>query len=239
MARSTVCRVEGCDNPRVKGTFLCETHIGSKRRCEGIVKEVDPDTGEVLKERQCKRAARPGHVYCSNHGASGSAADIASHTASALTAMQRFVKPYEGDIDPVSAFEMEFRRTYGRILWLEEQIANLESTDDLIWGVTKEEQVNAAEFAGTNTTSEARIHVFEEMLRWERKHFLELEKVWIRANLDERRLTMMRSQIDYTYTLVMRAAQMLGHDVTDPGVRDVLGRLFEGEMRAIEARLEE
>lgn len=239
MAGHSLCRVDGCDRPRVQGTFVCESHLGEKRRCEGVVHEVDPETGEVLKTRRCKKAARPGNVYCHHHGGSGEKGDLAANRASAMTAMQRFVKPYEGDIDPVSAFEMEFRRTYGRILWLEEQIGSLESEQDLIWGITKEEDVSATEFAGVNRTYEARIHVFEDMLRWERKHFLELEKVWIRANLDERKLSMMRSQIDYTYTLVVRCAQMLGHDPADPSVRDIIGRLFENEARAIEARLEE
>ena len=155
--------------------------------------------------------------------------EVSQRTA-ALTAMQRFVQPFQGELDPITAFESEFRRTVGRILWLEEQIAAFESEQDLIWGKVREEQVNAAEFAGTNKTYEARIHVFEEMLRWERKHFLDMEKVWIGAKLDERRLTLMQSQINYTYGLCVKLALALGHDPADPGTRTIIGRLFEHEL---------
>ena len=154
--------------------------------------------------------------------------EVSQRTA-ALTAMQKFVQPYSGAIDYVSIFEGEVRRTYGRILWLEEQIAGLEDERELIWGKTKSEHVAAAEFAGTNTAYEARIHVFEEMLRWERKHMLELEKVWIRANLDEKKLAVMKSHIDYTYNKLIEAARALGHDPDDPGVRDALMGLFHVE----------
>lgn len=151
--------------------------------------------------------------------------EVSQRTA-ALGAMQRFVQPYTGAIDYVSVFEEEVRRTYGRILWLEEQIAGLEDEKQLVWGITKQESIHASEFSGTNTTYEARINVFEEMLRWERKHMLELEKVWIRANLDEKKLAVMRSHIDYTYSKIIDAAKALGHDPDDPATRDVLMGLF-------------
>ena len=125
---------------------------------------------------------------------------------------------------------MEFRRTYGRILWLEGQIAGFEDENELIWGKTEEQHVNAAEYPGTNTTYGARIHVYEEMLRWERRHFLELTKVWLRANLDERKLSMMREHISYTYTKIIEAARLLGHDPADPQVRDTLKSLFAREL---------
>lgn len=228
------CKIDGCDNTRVTGAFLCVEHLGERRRCEGVVHTYNETTGEVIGERQCKRSARPGNTTCYNHGAVSAKAKASAAKAVTLTAMQRFVQPYEGDLDPVTAFEKEFRRTYGRILWLEKAISDLASEQDLIWGRTKEEHITAGEFPGTNTTYEARVHMYEEMLRWERKHFLELEKTWIRANLDERKLTIMRRYIDYTFTKVNDAARALGHDPADPAVRDTLMALFK-DVEEIEA----
>lgn len=222
-----ICRIEGCDLPREPGAFLCRVHLNGKRRCEGRVRVYDEQTGEVLSERQCKKVARPGNVVCAAHGANSPKAMVSTAKAEAHTAMQRFVTPYEGDLDYVTAFEKEFRRTYSRILWLEAAIGALENEQDLIWGKTKSEDIEAAEFSGTNTTYEARVHIYEDMLRWERKHFLELEKVWIKANLDEKKLTILRRYIDFTYAKVNDAARALGHDPTDPHVRDTLMALFK------------
>lgn len=221
-----MCKIDGCDNPRVNGALMCAEHLGEKRRCSGRVTEVNPATGEVIAERQCKRSARPGNETCHSHGASSPAAKNSAIQARAMTAMERFVQPFQGDLDPISAFELEFRRTYGRILWLEEQIAALED-EALIWGKRKEEHIAAGEFPGTNTTYEAGIHQYEEMLRWERKHFLEMEKVYIKANLDERKLGVMRQYLEGTYAATVNLLKSLGHDTSDPEVRDKLRRMFE------------
>lgn len=222
MPRKGKCRIEECTKPRVNGAFLCAEHLADKRRCEGKVRLVDDD-GVLLGERQCKRSALPGQTLCQSHGGNRT---VAEHSK-ALTAMQRFVQPYDGPLDPITAFEAEFRRTYGRILWLEDQIAGLEDERDLIWGLAKEEHINAGEFPGTNKTYESRINGFEEMLRWERKHLLELEKVYIRANLDERRLGIMRQYIEGTYASVVSLVRSLGHDTADPEVRDKIRRMFD------------
>lgn len=227
-----ICRDPDCTKPASRGAFMCDEHLATKRRCVGMVKTYD-DAGNVVSERRCKKAARAGLDVCNSHGGDGPRLSAASQRTAALTAMQRFVQPYDGPIDAVTGFEREVRRTMGRIKWLEEQIANLEDEQDLIWGLTKEEAIDAAEYAGTNRTYEARVHIFEEMLWRERKHYHELLKTWIRANLDERKLTLMQANIDYTYALVMNAARMLGHDTADPTVRHIIGRLFERELQAL------
>ena len=145
----------------------------------------------------------------------------------AMTAMERFVEPYRGDLDPISAFEAEFRRTVGRIQWLEAQIAALEDERDLIWGQTKEEHIAAGEFPGTNRTYEARVHIYDEMLWKERKHLLEMEKVYFRTDIDRQRLGMMRQYLEGTYTSVVGLVRSLGLDPNDPGVRDKIRRMFE------------
>lgn len=227
MRRRGECKVEGCTNERVEGAYLCETHIGEKRRCEGVVHVKDETTGEVIETRQCKKSARPGLTVCASHGGSSPRSDVVVARSQALTAMQKFVEPYRGNLDPISVFEEEFRRTYGRIHWLEAQISEIRE-EDFIWGVTKEEHIGAAEFAGTNTTSEARVHIYEEMLWKERKHLLDMEKVWIGAKLEEKKLNSLHAHADWTWQLIIEAAKMLGHDPSEPEVRDRLLLLFAG-----------
>ena len=136
--------------------------------------------------------------------------------------MQRFVRPYEGDLNPITAFEMEFRRTLGRIAWYDEQLALLASEEDLIWGRTKKERIGAGEFTGVNTTYEARVNILEEMQRWERKHLLDLEKVWINAGLEQERLSMLKAYSTRVRTYIERAFEALGLDLSDPRVLDAL-----------------
>lgn len=140
--------------------------------------------------------------------------------------MQRFVQPYQGDLDFVSAFEGEFRRTYSRILWLEERIAGLAEERDLIWGMSKEEHISASEFAGTNKTYEAKTHIYEDMLWKERKHMLEMVKLWVKAGIEEQKIGAIKRYMEFTYTKVNEAARALGHDPADPEVRERLMRLF-------------
>lgn len=171
---------------------------------------------------QCTRLANFDSERCSVHSVPLKAN---REEARARNAMAKFVAGYEGELNPVTAFEAEFRRCYGRILWLEARIAELEP-QDLIWGEISVEVIGAAEFTGTNTKYGAQIHQYEEMLRWERTHLLKMETIWIRANLDEKKLSMMRDHISYTYTMVIAAAKALGHNPEDEGVRATLKALF-------------
>ncbi len=222
------CRFEGCAGKPVRGTYVCADHLDVRTQCVARVRVIEKSTGEVLEIRQCKHVALQGTTRCSRHAVGGQRG-VAERTK-AVSAMRRYVTPYGGEIDPLSAFEMEFRRTYGRILWLENQIGSLESEQDLIWGKTKEELTTVGEFPGTTTTYEARVHLFEQLLQWERKHLLELQKVWIGAKFEENKLALMRSQIDYTFTLVRKAVEVLGFDPDAPDVRDKILRLFEREL---------
>lgn len=224
--KAAPCKTEGCDTPHLPGALFCGEHLSDYRQCTEMVKVSDPDTGEVVEERRCRRPASKGLSVCEAHGGRAPRLKAISARTDALSAMQRFVRPYEGDLNPITAFEMEYRRTYGRILWLEQQIGAFEDEKTLIWGLTKAERITASEFAGTNKTYEARIHVYEEMLRWERKHFLALTQTWIKANLKEQELTMMRGHIEYTYKKVMDVTRALGHDPADPAIHAVLEAAF-------------
>lgn len=215
-----------CEYPAISQAYFCTRHIGEPHQCRMKRRS----TGE-----QCRQTARKGTIYCAPHGRSPYAKK-ASERALVLTQMQRFVKPYEGDIDPLSAFEMEFRRTLGRIAWYDEQLALLGSERDLIWGVTKEEHVGAAEFAGTNTTYEAKANLLLELQNWERKHLLDMEKVWIGAKLDEQKLNLMRRYVESAYTAVVKAVKILGLDPGDPKVQEALAVALLGEEAAHASR---
>lgn len=230
--KSRQCREEDCERAVEQDGYYCIQHIGLKRKCAARNRK----TGEL-----CETTAVAGTPYCQGHGKFNSKVTRSHAKAKALTTMQRFVEPYGGDIDPVSVFESEFRRTLGRIRWIDQQLAALDSEDDLIWGLTKEEEVNATEYDGTNRTYEARVHLLVEMQNWERKHLLDMEKVWIAARMDEQKLNLMKRYVEATYTSVVRAVTALGLDPTDPKVQEALSAALlddqsdDGARRAIPA----
>lgn len=232
MPRPRQCREPECVAPATKGALYCEQHLGERRRCIGMVRETDPDTGTILDEHQCKKAARPGLDVCERHGALKKANRALTQRASQLTAMQQFARPYDGDISADDAARKELQRTYGRIIWLEAQIGALESERDLIWGKSKEERTTASEFPGTTVTYEARIHGFEEMLRWERRHLLDIIKVAITDKIASAEVQRTQAQTEFTWRLVQAAAAALGHDISAPSTVEVLAALFEREIEA-------
>lgn len=207
------CKVADCGEPRLRGAWLCAGHLGEGRQCEKV-----KSNGE-----QCQNNARRGTTLCASH--SGPRVELAAMKAKALTRMQQFTTPYSGELDPLSAFEGEFRRTYGRILWLENEISQLED-DELIWGRTEEQVTDAGEFPGTTVTYAARIHQYEEMLRWERTHFLALEKLWIGAKLDSAKLARTQESAKRTFRKVTEMVAALGLELESPEVREALKTVF-------------
>lgn len=222
-ARITECREDGCTKPPIDQAIFCADHLNKSRRC----KATKAGSKGTLR---CKKAALVGLEVCERHGGSFPQAQAQSGRAVVLTQMQRFVRPYEGDLNPFTAFEMEIRRTLGRIAWYDEQLSKLASEDDLIWGKTKEERVHAAEFTGTNTTYEARLHLLEEAQRWERKHLVELERIWLAAGFEREKLDLFKAQETRLLAVVLRAVKELGLDPNNDDVRDTLSRVFlQGE----------
>lgn len=222
------CIIEGCEERRLDGADFCGPHLAEPRRCRAK----NRTTGE-----RCKRPAMKGLRVCSKHGGQHPASKAKSERAKALTTMQRFVLPYEGAVDPISVFETEFRRTLGRIAWYDEQLARLSSEQDLIWGMTKQEDIGAGPDPGRNTTYEAKVHLLEELQFKERRHLLDMEKVWISAGLESQKLNLMKRYVENAYTKVMRAVTLLGLDPGDPKVRDALATVFLEEDDGIPAAL--
>lgn len=230
MPRATQCREDGCERLPLDMGVYCGKHIGASRQCK-FTRVKDGRT------QRCKKPARIGLDVCERHGGSFPSAKAQHQRAKALTKMERFSRHYEGDLDPVGIFETEFRRTIGRIQWLEDELGQIADEDDLTWGLTKRETISASETPGTNTTYEARLHPYEEMLRWERRHLMEMEKVWIAAKLDSARLDLMRSYVEAAYTTTLEAVSRLGLDIKDQSVRATIAAVFmeAGERRTVPA----
>jgi hypothetical protein len=198
----------------------CGEHVGMRRRCKMV------RVKDGIRQR-CKKSALIGLDVCEKHGGRFPQSQALSKRAVALTAMQRFVKPYEGDLNPISAFEMEFRRTLGRIAWYDEQLALLGDEKDLVWGITKHEK--GVSGGGKDSdgivsvkTYEARVNILEEMQRWERKHLVDLEKVWIGAGLEQRRLDLLSTYVGQVQKMVERAFEHMGLDMSDPRVKEAI-----------------
>lgn len=186
-----------------------------KVRCKAHKSE----TGEP-----CGKWAITGLEVCRAHGGATAAA-VAKAEAARLTAtMVRFATPVERDdpeANPIEAFMVDYRRTVGRIRWYDEQMAEM-TQKQLIWGRTKKEEIGATEFAGKNTTYEARANILHELQFRERTHLLALSKVWIGARLDERKLDIQRAYVRALDQAIVGILTRLGQDIADPGVRQVV-----------------
>lgn len=158
------------------------------------------------------------------HGGATPRAKLKSERAKTLRAMQKFTTPIPVDDPenhPLTAFETEFRRTLGRIRWYDEQLARLDE-EQLTWGKSKEEEIGASEFSGTNVTFEARANMLHELQFRERQHLVAMEKIWIGAKLDERKLEIQREYVRMLDERIVAILTALGHDVHDPAIRQVV-----------------
>lgn len=219
-ARITECRHEGCTTAPLDAAIFCARHIDAKRQCKATKAGSDPKI-------RCKKPALIGLEVCERHGGSFPQAQAQSDKAQSLATMARFTRPYEGDLNVLSAFEMEFRRTLGRIEWYDEQMMALKSAKDLIWGQTKQEVGFDGEGHKDVKTYEARANILLDLQWRERKHLLDMEKVWIGAGLEQQRLDLMKSQVARFRSLLMRALDAIGVDTTDPAILERLGSVFE------------
>lgn len=164
---------------------------------------------------------------CMAHGGGTELSKKKSEKAKAiikLSGMKAFSTPIDindPEANPYTAFELEHRRTLAHIRYFEEKLSELKE-EQLIWGQTKEERIGAAEFGGTNETYEASAHMYYSLMWEERKHLRELHKIWISANLDERKLEIEKSKIDALDAVITKVLTKLGLDVHSPEVRSVV-----------------
>lgn len=147
-----------------------------------------------------------------------------SARAKVLIGMKKFTTPIDAndwEANPINAFEMDFRRTVAHIRYFDEKMAELQETD-LVWGKTKEVEVGASEFDGTDYTYEAKMSIYYEAQMVERKHLLDLQKVWINAKLDVAKLQLEQAKIVALDSVITRSLTRLGLNSADPEVRRVI-----------------
>lgn len=138
--------------------------------------------------------------------------------------MANFVEPIAADdpeADPITAFEVEYRRTLGRIRWLDQKIATLR-VSDLGWGLRSETTKEATEFPGTDTEYATAINIYVQIQQWERKHLLDMQKVWIGAKLDVAKLRIQAAHVEVLDTAITKILRRLGQKPDDPDVRAVV-----------------
>ncbi len=97
------------------------------------------------------------------------------------------------DISPTDALLEEVRYSAGHVAWLRARVAELEAAD-LAWGMTEQQEKNASEFTGTDTTYAATPNIWLELYFRERKHLLDLTKTAIAVGIEERRVRLAEAQ---------------------------------------------
>lgn len=139
--------------------------------------------------------------------------------------MEKYVTPITEDdpeADPYHSFTVEFRRTIAHIRFYEEQILALPNANDMIWGETKRESIDASKTPGINRTKEAKMNMWEQALFNERRHLTDLHKIWIGAKLDAKKLEIEQQLVDKIDLALNGILQGLGKDPNDPEVRRVM-----------------
>ncbi len=175
--------------------------------------------------RSCRNPAVFGLAVCTKHGG-GTPRSLAKHErARALAALDRFVKPLLRDdpgADPLNAFEVEFRRTLGRIRWYDEQLACLATAEDLVWGKTKTEVTTGGPFSGTSITYEAKAQLLHDLQFRERHHLMRLARIALTLPLDSRTSAIQSAQVARLDQVLVDILTELGLDVQSPHVRRVV-----------------
>jgi hypothetical protein len=129
-------------------------------------------------------------------------------------------------LDPFSLLLWEIRRCGWRIEWYDAAIRRLGEEKEIWWGITKEEEVGATEFAGTNKTYEARENILVKMQNEERKRLFDLTKEWQGNKFEAARIAGMGAFASAARSMVARLAQELGADLSDPEVQGMIERVL-------------
>ena len=141
---------------------------------------------------RCKKARVDGMRVCEDHGA-GTQASKDKRVMKRMTLGMARIGIDSSLRDPVAAFEDEFLRTVSRIAYLDTIIGKL-TDDELVWGKISEDVVRATEWPGVNLGYGARVNGLVELQWRERQHLLAIEKIWLHARLDVKRLEIAQNQ---------------------------------------------
>lgn len=178
--------------------------------------------------QKCKAPALVGTDVCRVHGGSIPAVKRKSQKVKAERELTRFTTPIPLDdplANPAYALHEDFRRTMARIRWLEQRISRM-TADDLTFGLTKEERINASETPGVNKTYEARLSVYEELLSRERGHLLKVTDLMAKQSFRAAELALQTQARQFVFGSVMDIVRAMGRDPASPKVRQRLLEVF-------------
>lgn len=189
--------------------------------------------GFTSKGRKCGQLATPGWTTCVTHKSQGVASGEPTKGEKAAerkrlaaeAKMAAFIRPIpatDPDANPLIAFSTEFRRVLARIRWYDEKLAEIRDERDLIWGLSKEEKINAAEYTGTNRTLEAKEHMWLVLQGRERDRLFNMEKLWLQVNLGAQQLELQKRVVASLDFAMQRVLSRLGLDPRDDVVRKVV-----------------
>ena len=204
----------------------------SKRRCKAKRRD----------GTQCRNGAMPGLEVCRMHGgASPQVAHRIQH-ARLRQGLDKLVVPVPEDhpeADPLQSFSYEYRRTIAAIEYWSDKIRELNDERDLVWGLSQEKYVGAGEYPGVDSTFEAKINIYEERRTIERRHLVELMKIYVKAQIGTMKLQLESDAIAALNGVISAALLAIGADPNDPTVRAAVTNAFKSveiaEVRAIEA----
>lgn len=188
---------------------------------------------------RCKRAAQTGLERCSTPGHGGTAP---SQKAKAAAARQMVIverryggasvdESHEG-ANPVTGLGWELRRTAGKIIAVEERIAELRHYD-IVWGRAYEERKDGEPTFGPSgqqsgdtsydlTRDEAAINLWVQLGLKERQHYAQLCKIAIAAGFEDRRIRLLEDQVLQINDAIGNVISALGHNPDDPAIRAVV-----------------
>lgn len=214
--------------------------VSDEKRCTYHFIDNEKNRGLGRVGERCGRPAEPnGTGRCKFHGGKAPAMIDKVRQAEFEAEIRRdrrftdLVPADDARLDPFSLLLWEIRRSLGRIDYLDDKINELAEEKSLWWGMTKQEEISASEFAGTNRTYEARENILVKMQNDERKRLFDMEKEWQSNKFEATKIMAMGEFGTYARLLVTRLVQELGHDLTDQDTQEAIARVL-GAMPALQ-----
>lgn len=175
---------------------------------------------------ECKLPAGHGteHVgigRCRRHGGSTPNHVKAANKIKATAAVEQYALPRE--IDPHQALIEELNRTAGWVAFLNERVQELDNADSM----------RTRKGGGNGAIPEETPHLWIQMLKDERAHFVNVAKTCIAVGIEERRVNLAEQQAELWAGVIRGIVGDLGHDPSDPKVAQVVRlRLMQGGANA-------
>lgn len=178
-------------------------------------------TGGTCRNIAGFRTDHPHSGHCYLHGGSSpSGRRMAQREVAYATARSLGVP---ADVDPADGLLALVRETAGLVAWLREQAAAL-APDDLIRGTRYVRRTEGPDGPVTVTEAGPGEHLWSVMYARERRNFADVCAKALAAGVAQRQVQLAEEQGELAGRLVRAILTDLGHDLNDPGTRDVIRR---------------